>query len=225
MHPTPEEIYRTRKQFFNDKAESWLDMFYKNPDTGSYDRHQQNFERLFSLVPLIRGCRVLDAGCGSGILVPSILTKIGESGMLYELDFAEKMIAENKRLHREGNIRFIVADAAETPLEAETCDVVFCFACFPHFQDKEKVMRCLSRILKPGGTFVIAHFESSEGIKRHHEACPAVAHDLLPTENEMRSLFQKAALSIDLFVDEQGFYCVRAKKIAPFQNQEEALLS
>jgi hypothetical protein len=37
-------------------------------------------------------------------------------------------------------------------------------------------------------------------------------HDHLPCEAEMRALFQRAALSIDCFVDEPGFYCVIAKK-------------
>ena len=88
MHRTADEIYRTRKQFFNDNAEAWLDMWYRNPDTGEYDRHQENFERLFSLLPLRPGDIVLDAGCGSGVLVPIILDRIGKTGLLYELETA-----------------------------------------------------------------------------------------------------------------------------------------
>ena len=61
MHGTEDEIYRKRKQFFNDRAEAWLDMWYRNPDTGEYDRHQANFERMFSLLSLKPGDHVLDA--------------------------------------------------------------------------------------------------------------------------------------------------------------------
>jgi ubiquinone/menaquinone biosynthesis C-methylase UbiE len=212
MHKTPEEIYRTRRQFFNDHAEAWLDMWYRNPDTGEYDRHQENFERLFSLLPLKPGDHVLDAGCGSGVLVPMILDRIGKTGLLYELDYAEKMIEANRRLHHADNIRFIVSDAARAPLDPGSFNIVLCFACFPHFQDKAKTLNALAEMLKEGGTLEVVHFESSEGIKRHHEACSAVAHDFLPGRAEMLSLFETARLMVDLFIDEPGFYCVRAVK-------------
>jgi ubiquinone/menaquinone biosynthesis C-methylase UbiE len=212
MNMTQEEIYRMRKQFFNDSAEGWLDTWYKNPETGQPDRHQKDFERLFTLVPLKPGDRVLDAGCGSGVLVPMMLERITRTGILYELDFAEKMIEANRNLHKEENIRFIVADVAEAPLEDESCDVILCFSCFPHFHDKEGSMLALSRILRRDGTFVVAHFDSSEGINKHHGSCHAVMHDHLPSQSEIHALFQRAALSIDLFIDEPGFYCITAKK-------------
>jgi ubiquinone/menaquinone biosynthesis C-methylase UbiE len=212
MQMNPEEIYRTRKQFFNDSADSWLDTWYKNPETGQYDRHQEGFDRLFKLVHLKPGDRVLDAGCGSGILVPMILERITRTGILYELDFAEKMIETNQRLHKDDTIRFLVADVAEAPLDDASCDVILCFSCFPHFQDKERVMLALSRILKQNGTFVVAHFDSSEELNRHHESCHAVMHDHLPGESEMRVLFKRAALNIQSFIDSPGFYCIIARK-------------
>jgi ubiquinone/menaquinone biosynthesis C-methylase UbiE len=212
MHKKEDEIYRTRKQYFNDHAEAWLDMWYRNPDTGEYDRHRENFERMFSLMPLKPGDRVLDTGCGSGILVPMILERITGSGILYELDYAEKMIAENRRLHSADNVHFILSDAAEAPLADGSCDIVLCFACFPHFQDKGKTLGSLAGILKEGGTLAVIHFESSEGINRHHETCSAVVHDFLPGQIEMLKLFQKTDLDVNLFTDEPGFYCVRAIK-------------
>jgi demethylmenaquinone methyltransferase/2-methoxy-6-polyprenyl-1,4-benzoquinol methylase len=132
-------------------------MFYKNPDTGEYDLHREGFERLFALVPLKPGDHVLDAGCGSGVLVPYALERIGPAGFLYEVDFAGKMIEVNRRIHTNENIRFIVSDVAEAPLDNESCDAVLCFAAFPHFQDKEKAMRAMSQALKRGGVFVLAH--------------------------------------------------------------------
>jgi demethylmenaquinone methyltransferase/2-methoxy-6-polyprenyl-1,4-benzoquinol methylase len=212
MQMNPEEIYKMRKEFFNSSAEGWMDSWYRNPGTGKHDRYQNEFDRLLKLVPLKAGDRVLDAGCGSGILVPHVLKRITENGILYELDFAEKMIEVNKTLHNDENIRFMVADAAEAPMDDETCDVILCFSCFPHFHDKERTMLTLSRILKRNGTFVIAHFDSSEGIKKHHESCHAVMHDHLLKESEMRALFARVALNIELFIDEPGFYCIIARK-------------
>jgi ubiquinone/menaquinone biosynthesis C-methylase UbiE len=212
MKITPNEIYRGRKQFFDDHAERWLDMWYKDPATGRYDKHEKDFKRLFSLLPLKPGDHVLDAGCGTGVLVPFVLECITSTGILYELDFSKKMIEVNRNLHASDNIRFIVSDAESTPLDDSSCDVVICFSCFPHFHDREKAAGALSRILKPRGVFVVSHFKSSEEIKKHHGSCHAVMHDHLPDEATMRTLFQKVDLNIEVFIDEPGFYCIIARK-------------
>lgn len=212
MKMTLSETYELRKKFFNDHAERWLDMWYKDGGTGRFDKHAEDFGRLFSLLPLNPGDSVLDVGCGTGVLVEPILLRITGAGILYELDFADKMIEVNRRLHKDAAVRFIVADAENTPLDDSSCDAVICFSCFPHFQDKGKAMRTLSRILKPHGLFIISHFDSSEGINKHHSTCHAVMHDHLPDEAAMRALLQAAGLSIETFVDEPGFYCIVARK-------------
>jgi len=145
-----------------------------------------------------------------------ILERITEKGLLYEVDFAEKMIEVNRKLHKAENIRFLVSDAAEAPMDPESCDSIVCFACFPHLQEKGKTLKSFSRILKPDGMLGVFHFESSEGINRHHGKNDAVAHDFLPDRDTMIQLFEDAALKIDLFIDEPGFYCVRARKMAQF---------
>lgn len=218
------ELYRTRKRFFNDRAEWWHDMWDKDPNAERRDRHAKAFERLFSLLPLKREDRVLDAGCGTGVLIPFILECITDAGILYELDFADKMIATNRSRHERNNIRFIVSEAEKAPLDEASCDAVICFSSFPHFQDKAEAVRSLARILKPGGVFAVAHFDSSEEINKHHESHDAVRHDRLPDEAAMRALLGAAGLGIDRFIDEPGFYCVVARKqcsTSRFQSRED----
>jgi len=216
-----DEIYRLRKEFFNEHAEKWCDMWYRDHATGRSDKHQKDFERLFSLLPLRPGFHVLDVGCGTGVLVPFIIERITSTGILYELDFADRMIEVNRRLHQQENLRFLIADAENAPLNAACCDVVICFSCFPHFQDKENALLVLSRILKPGGVFVLAHFDSAVGINKHHAACHAVRHDHLPDKAAMEILLQRAALAIDIFIDEPGFYLIRAKKSSPQESDNK----
>jgi ubiquinone/menaquinone biosynthesis C-methylase UbiE len=212
MKMIPDEIYRTRKKFFNDHAGEWCDMWYKDHAAGRYDKYGKDFERLFSLLPLKPGDHVLDVGCGTGILVPFILERITGTGILYELDFADRMIETNRSLHGADNVRFILADAENAPLDDASCDAIICFSCFPHFHDKKKAVAALSRILKQRGILAVSHFDSSEGINRHHGSCHAVMHDRLPDEAAMRSLLEAAGLAIDMFVDEPGFYCIIARK-------------
>ena len=212
MKMTPDEIYGARKQFFNACAEKWIDMWYRDPETGEQKKHEEDFKRLLSLMPLKSGDGVLDAGCGTGVLVPYILEVIGQSGILHELDFADQMIETNRRLHRQDNLRFIVSDLEHAPLADSSCDAAICFSCFPHFQDKEKALASLARILKPKGLLVISHFDSSEGINRHHQSCHAVMHDHLPDEEAMRALLTYKNFQVETFIDEAGFYYLQARK-------------
>jgi hypothetical protein len=62
------------------------------------------------------------------------------------------------------------------------------------------------------GILAVSHFDSSDEINHRHKSCAAVMHDYLPEEIEMRSMFRKAGLRIDLFIDEPGFYCILAYK-------------
>jgi ubiquinone/menaquinone biosynthesis C-methylase UbiE len=208
----PDEMYANRKAFFNSHAEKWLDMWYKNPGTGRHDLYDKSFERLFSMAPLKEGDRVYDAGCGVGVLVPFIMERIGAAGHLYEVDYAENMIEVNRRAHTLPNIEFIAADVVAAGVEADSCDVVFCFSCFPHFHDKPGALAAMAGAMKPNGTIAIAHFGSSEEISRHHSNCRAVMHDRLPAAAEMQTMCRDAGLVIKSFIDEPGFYALIALK-------------
>jgi ubiquinone/menaquinone biosynthesis C-methylase UbiE len=208
-----DETYEARRTFFNERAETWLDTWYKDPAKGTYTRHHEKFKRLFALVPIQEGDHVLDVGCGSGILVPHLLEKVSARGVVYELDYAEKMIRVNYRLHQDRRVKFIIADAADMPLEKETCDVVICFACFPHIPDKKAALEAMTAVLKRNGYLAVAHLESSQAINDHHrKSGTPVMHDKLPKRQEMISLFEENDLSIEHFIDESGFYLVLGRK-------------
>jgi demethylmenaquinone methyltransferase/2-methoxy-6-polyprenyl-1,4-benzoquinol methylase len=212
MYPSPEEMYEKRKQFFNDHAEKWLDMWYRDETSGRYDAHAAGFARLFAALPLAQGQSVCDIGCGPGVLVPYILERIGPSGLLYEIDVAEKMIDVNRKLHPEPNIRFIADDIANRPVPEASCHAAICFSCFPHFQDKPGALAAVAHALTSGGFLAIAHFDSAHAINNRHAKHPAVAHDTLPGEQEMRIMVETAGFCVLSFIDEDGFYLLTAEK-------------
>lgn len=201
-----------RIAFFNDHADKWMDMFYLNEESGVYDRHEEKFRRLFSHIPLKSGDTVLDAGCGCGVLVPFILGRIGETGRLYEMDYAHKMIDKNRELHNDSRIEFLVRSVEKTGLSCGSLDAAICFSCFPHFDNKAGTLAEINRILKEGGSLTIAHFDSAEEINNRHSKHMSVKHDHLPPETAMRSLLEQAGFAIGAFLDEPGFYLILATK-------------
>ena len=206
MEMTQQDIERQR--FFNERAENWLDKFYKNPDTGNHDRYSERIERILRSLDLAPHHRVLDAGCGSGVLAPYLLKRLSPKGRLYELDYAEEMIKVNQALHKGDNIRFICSPVTDIPLGENHCDRVICFACFPHFPDKARALESLVRVLKPGGLLVIAHLMSSNELANHHKTESAVSNDRLPDRSEMEALFAGAGLTMERFTDTPGFHSI-----------------
>lgn len=203
-----------RKAFFNERAEKWMDMWYHDPAARSRNRFEREFKRLFSPVSLRKNDVILDVGCGSGVLVPYILRRLGPKGRLYEVDYADKMMEVNRRLHTDPRIMFYVADVNALPLPKESCNGIFCFSCFPHFQDKPRAMCGMAAVLKTGGWLLLAHFDSPEALNQHHASSHlAVKHDRMPDEAAMRTLFTGAGLTIIRHVNEDGFYAVLAKRL------------
>jgi len=205
--------YEERRAFFDERAPRWMDTFYRDPATGRMDRHRDQFTRLFQEIPVRRGDRVLDVGCGPGVLVPHLLERVESDGLVFELDYAPRMIAVNRELHPDPRVRFIVADVKDIPLEDAACEVVICYACFPHFDDKPLALAALSRVLKEGGSLSVAHFHSSREINDHHrKAGTPVMHDQLPEAGAMRGLFEEAGFAVRRLIDEPGFYLLEALK-------------
>lgn len=205
-------MHENKKDFFNERADRWLDMFYRDETTGTYTKFDQEFDRLFSLINLEQGDCVLDVGCGSGILVNYILPFIGQTGRLYELDYASKMIEVNKKLHQDQRIDFLNTDLFDHHLNRESCDVVICFSCFPHLGDKNQALAVISHILKTGGKLVISHFDSASDLNDHHRQYPEVMHDMLPSTEEMKGFMKNNGFVLHQFIDEAGFYCILAEK-------------
>ena len=206
-------MVKRQKVFFNEHAEKWMDMWYRDPVTHRNNRFKSEFKRLFALSPIRKNDVILDVGCGSGVLVPYILHQLGARGRLHEVDYADKMIEVNHRLHTDPRIKFHVADINDLSLTKKSCDGIFCFSCFPHFRNKPRVMRSMTSVLKKNGWLILAHFDSPEALNHHHASSHgAVKHDRMPDDATMHSLFTGAELTIVRHVNEHGFYAVLAKR-------------
>lgn len=204
-------IVDVKNKFFNDHAEKWYDMCYKDLKTG-LNKHQNKFERLFSLLQLKPGSKVLDVGCGSGILVPFIFKDI-KNGILHELDSSEKMIEVNKKQNTQNNIKFIIADIEAASLENEYYDVIICFSCFPHFHNKQKTLNKIYNLLKENGIVVICNFKSTKELNKLHASHLAVKHDIMPNKKTMEKLLLNSNLNIKYFIEEDEFYYIMSKKV------------
>jgi ubiquinone/menaquinone biosynthesis C-methylase UbiE len=195
----------TKQDFFSRLSESWDG---RHAADGEVERL-----RAFSRhCRLQAGERVLDAGCGSGRLVPVICDGIGPDGHLVALDFAPGMLALARRKPHPGNVVFMLGDAQDLPLPDREFDKVIALALLPHLDDKERALREFRRVLKPGGLLVIAHQMGREALDRMHgERSGPVRNDRVPGKADLAALLRAAGFSAIEILDEPQQYVAWAR--------------
>jgi SAM-dependent methyltransferase len=102
-----------------------------------------------------RPVRVLDAGCGDGLLSLSMAKRNPEWDLL-GVDRNEGALAgarERARARRLPNVRFVQADLEE-PLSSVGFDVVLAIECLSEIPDDRRALEVLAAGLGPGGLLV-----------------------------------------------------------------------
>ncbi|MCA1439998.1 methyltransferase domain-containing protein [Ensifer sp. IC4062] len=100
------------------------------------------------------GNRVLDVGCGTGVLAREALRRVGQEGQVTGLDLNEGMLAVAART--EPRIAWRHGDAASLPFKDESFDVVVSQFALMYFPDRVAALREMWRALAPGGRLAIA---------------------------------------------------------------------
>jgi len=196
-----------RQSFFNELAKTWDIRF----------QTQELINFLETLVPMF-GLRdeqkVLDAGTGTGILIPFLLRAVGPSGQVVAIDFANKMIKVSRSKYGHSpNVSFAVQNIEQMDYPSESFDAVVCFGLFPHLENRVEALRQIKRVLKLEARLIIAHAHSSEEINAYHKkSASVVAQDMLPKSSEMRRILKQAGFFRITITDEPGCYlCVSFK--------------
>ena len=155
--------------------------------------------------------RILDVGCGTGVLVPALLGQC-PSATIVELDISAQMIARNRAKNNRANIQFLCSSLSEAPLEPESFDAILCFNALPHF-DIEKALAKSAELLKPGGRIAIGHLICSDELNAFHSLLDApVAQDRLPAAGELSKMLSRTALTVLRCEERPDWYFVLAEK-------------
>jgi ubiquinone/menaquinone biosynthesis C-methylase UbiE len=94
---------------------------------------------------------VLDLGCGPG---DGSFEMAKYAKEVIGVDSSKRMLYYAKKKYP--GISFIYADATDVPLEKNCVDTVFSFGLLEYVRNKEKLMKEIFRVLKPGGISVIS---------------------------------------------------------------------
>lgn len=107
------------------------------------------------------GMHVLEMGCGSGAYTPSVARAVGAGGKVAALDIQENMIAQlERKLKRPENrdienIKTYVHSAYDLPFDDGVLDLVYTIAVLQEIPDKQRALKEVRRVLKPGGVLAV----------------------------------------------------------------------
>lgn len=145
--------------------------------------------------------RVLDVGCGPGIMTAALAYDAKE---IVAFDITPEMISRaRQRCETEGltNVQFQVGQAEKLPFEDASFNVIVTRLTFHHFSDPAIVLSEMKRVIKPGGTIIIADIISSE-IPEESELHNALeilrdpSHIRMIPRSEFKELIESAKLNI-----------------------------
>ncbi len=113
----------------------------------------------YEMLEVARGDSVLDVGCGTGDDAVNLYQIVGPNGRVVGIDYSAQLIAEAKaRAEKAGAlVEFHVGDAHELSQFGDNCfDATRAAAVFHHLESPEKALKEMIRVVKPGGSVVIA---------------------------------------------------------------------
>jgi len=140
-------------------AQATYDDASNDYEDASRDYWQYLSVRAVEQARLAPGNRVLDVPCGAGPSVIAAAERVGDTGSVLGVDFADRMraiAAEKVAARGLHNVELRAGDMTALGLDPASFDAVLCVLGIFFVDDMEATVRSLYALLKPGGRLVVA---------------------------------------------------------------------
>ena len=184
---------RSAREVFGERVDR-----YSEIDVFSEERF---YRPLFDMAAPAAGERVLDLAAGTGLLSLMIARTASE---VVTADVTPEMLAKARgrvAAAGAGNISFAEAGVPELPFPDEAFDLVVCRLAFHHFPEPGAALAEISRVLRPGGRFVMEDVFGPDdpAIRKKREQLEKLfdpSHVRAYSPEELRSLLGDAGFSV-----------------------------
>ena len=185
------------KQFFDEMAVN-----YVHDDS-------KLIEELLDSLNVAKCYRILDLGCGKGIISEKLAKR--NRGEVVALDLSSEMIRLAEEKIKNKNVVFVNKDFYEFEDEKKF-DAIICFDAFPHFLNIELYVKKAAELLKKDGLLAIIHDCGREELNSHHRAHALGVSRMLKTPLEEFEQFKDCFTPIELYENDYLYKMVMIKK-------------
>ena len=174
------------------------------------------------LLNISAGERVLDVGCGSGVVTREIARRVGRSGLSVGLDPSPALLAVARDLTHEAGladrVEFREGDARRLPFADGSFDAAVCVTVLSHVPNGEAAIPELVRVVRAGGRLGVFDFDTDMTVFTHPDRdltrrIVAAASDATAVNGwlvrQLPALFERAGL-ID--VRARGFFPLETRR-------------
>ncbi len=121
-----------------------------------------SFEKdsLFKIIGDIKGKKVLDAGCGTGRMIPELKKR---GAIITAVDISEEALKIVK--NKFSDIETVLADVNNLPFSSESFDIVLATFMIVHIKDLNPVFDEIYRVLKNKGRFILSNINQKKAPK------------------------------------------------------------
>ena len=185
-------LYQQIQQFYDASSQLWEETWGEHMHQGYYgragtykmNRRQAQIDLIEELLTWggVKNCQnIIDVGCGIGGSTLYLTEKFNAkaAGITLSPVQASRATERAKEAGLQDRVTFQVADALHMPFEDNTFDLVWSLESGEHMPDKTQFLQECYRVLKPGGTMIVATWchrptnslagELTAGEKRHLE--------------------------------------------------------
>lgn len=123
--------------------------------------------------------RILDVGCGSGLLFSFIESFVN---MIVGIDISDKLLKEAKKGKNKENIHLILADADHLPFMNNKFDIIFAFTILQNMPIPENTLKEIKIKTKDNGKMILTGMKKAFSLEKFRDMLVSAGLNLISIE-------------------------------------------